>query len=65
MHVFKGPPPPTSPLLTGEEEDGYGSCWQVDPANKDQTGPTKSSKTNITGYPGGVSIMLALKVLPT
>jgi len=36
-----------------EEEDGYGRCHQVDPANKDQTGPTKSRVTDIVGYPGG------------
>jgi hypothetical protein len=34
-----------------EEEDGYGRCWQVDPANKDQTGPTASQVTAVTAYP--------------
>ena len=47
-------------VLAGEEEDGYGHCWQVDPANKEQTGPTKSARTNITGYRGGVSTFLLL-----
>jgi hypothetical protein len=31
---------------------GLCSCWQTDPANKNQTGPTKSNKTALTGYPG-------------
>lgn len=42
---------PWGTWVSCEEEDGYGRCWQTDPANKDQTGPTKSQVTNITGYP--------------
>lgn len=43
---------PWGTWVSCEEEDGYGHCWQVDPANKDQTGPTKSEKTALVGYPG-------------
>jgi hypothetical protein len=43
---------PWGTFVSCEEESAYGHCWQVDPANKDQTGPTKSEKTALTGYPG-------------
>ncbi len=43
---------PWGTWVSCEEEDGYGQCWQVDPANKDQTGPTKSEVTAVTGYVG-------------
>jgi hypothetical protein len=43
---------PWGTWVSCEEEDGYGQCWQVDPANKEQTGPTKSEVTAVTGYPG-------------
>ena len=43
---------PWGTFVSCEEEDGYGQCWQVDPANKAQTGPTMSAPTALTGYPG-------------
>lgn len=42
---------PWGTWVSCEEEDGYGHCWQTDPANKAQTGPTKSEKTAVTPYP--------------
>jgi hypothetical protein len=44
---------PWGTFVSCEEEDGIGYCWQVDPANKDQTGPTTSEKTAVSGYAGG------------
>ena len=41
---------PWGTWVSCEEEDGYGYCWQTDPANKDQTGPTKSEKTVVAPY---------------
>lgn len=43
---------PWGTWVSCEEEDAYGRCWQVDPANKDQTGPTTSEVTALTGYLG-------------
>ena len=42
---------PWDTWVSCEEEDGYGHCWQTDPANKAQRGPTKSEKTAVTPYP--------------
>jgi uncharacterized protein len=43
---------PWGTWVSCEEESAYGQCWQVDPANKNQTGPTTSAVTALTGYPG-------------
>lgn len=43
---------PWETYVSCEEEDFHGECWQVDPANKAQTGPTKSQVTALTGYKG-------------
>jgi len=42
---------PWGTFVSCEEETGYGKCWQVDPANKNQTGPTKSQVTVTAPYP--------------
>lgn len=42
---------PWGTWVSCEEEDGYGHCWQTDPANKAQTGPTTSQKSAVTPYP--------------
>jgi Bacterial protein of unknown function (DUF839) len=43
---------PWGTWISCEEEDYHGECYQVDPANKAQTGPTTSQKTALTGYKG-------------
>lgn len=43
---------PWGTWVSCEEEDFHGECWQVDPANKAQTGPTKSQVTALAGYKG-------------
>lgn len=45
---------PWGTYISCEEEDFHGECWQVDPANKAQTGPTKSNVTALAGYKGSL-----------